>query len=71
MNFDIIILNQSINTVQSYATRIQIVSLFISKLKMFIKTSQMMLKKDLIHQVIKYIGICLQENMKKDLSKES
>ena len=37
MNFGIIILNQSIKTMQNYATCIQIVLLFILKLKIFMK----------------------------------
>ena len=35
------------------------------KLKMFMKILQMMLKKDLIHQIIKSIDHCLQERLKK------
>ena len=50
MNLVMTILNQSINIMQKYATRIQIPLSFILKLKMFIKTLQMMLKKDLTHQ---------------------
>ena len=45
MNFGRIILNQSIKTMQNYATCIQISLLFILKLKIFIKILQMMLKK--------------------------
>ena len=37
MNFGIIILNQSIETMQNYATCIQIVLLFTLKLKIFMK----------------------------------
>ena len=59
MSFGIIILNQSINTMQNYATWIQIALSFILKLKMFIKTLEMMFKKDLIHQTIKSINPCL------------
>ena len=50
MNLVMTILNQSINIMQMYATSIQIPLSFILKLKMFIKTLQMMLKKDLTHQ---------------------
>ena len=65
MNFGMVILNQSINTVQRYATWIQIVLLFILRLKMFIKAFQMMLKNDLIHQIMKSIDHCLQQKIKK------
>ena len=37
---------------QNYAKWIQIILSFILKLKMFMKVLQMMLKKDLIHQII-------------------
>ena len=65
MNFGMVILNQSINTVQRYATWIQIVLLFILRLKMFIKAFQMMLENDLIHQIMKSIDHCLQQKIKK------
>ena len=35
------------------------------KTKMFMKTLQIMLKKDLIHQIMKLIDRCLQEKIKK------
>ena len=38
---------------------------FILKLKMFIKTLQMMLKKDLIHKIMKSIDHFLKEKFKK------
>ena len=66
MNFSMIILNKNISKMQNYATWIQIVLLFIIKLKIFMKTLQMMmLKKDLIHQIMKSIDHCLQEKIKK------
>ena len=37
---------------QNYAKWIQIILSFILKLKMFMKVLQMMLKKDLIHQIM-------------------
>ena len=46
-----IILNQSIIRIQNYATWIQIALVFRLKLRMFMKTLQMMLRKDLIHEV--------------------
>ena len=49
MSFGMIILNQSM---QNSTICIQTALLYIIKLKMFIKTLQMMLKKDLIHQII-------------------
>ena len=60
MNFDMIILNQSIETMQIYATWIQEALSFISKLRMFMKILQMMLKKDLINQIVKSIDHYLQ-----------
>ena len=60
MNFSIIILNQSINKMQNYGTWIQIALSFILRLKMFMKTSQMMLKKDdLIRQIMQSKEHCL------------
>ena len=55
MNSGKIILNQSIKTIQNHVTRIQAVLLFILKLNIFIKTLQMMLKTDIIHQIMKLI----------------
>ena len=52
MSFSMIILNQSIKTIQKYATWIQIALSLKLKLNMFIKALQMMLKKDLIHQIM-------------------
>ena len=49
MSFGMIILNQSM---QNSTICIQTALLYIIKLKMFIKILQMMLKKDLIHQII-------------------
>ena len=42
----------------------QVALLFILKLKMFMKTFPMMLKKDLIHEIMKSIDHCLQERIK-------
>ena len=42
---------------QKYATWIQIVLPFILKLKMFKRTLQMMLEKDLIHDIMKSINL--------------
>ena len=53
--FGKIILNQSNSKIQNYAIWIQIVLSFTLSLKMFTMTLQMMLKKDLIHQIMKTI----------------
>ena len=45
MNFSMIMLNQHISKMQNCVTWIQIVSSFILKLKIFMKTLEMMLKK--------------------------
>ena len=50
--FGMIILNQSIKTMQSYVTWIQKALLFILKLKIVIKILQMMLKNGLTHKII-------------------
>ena len=55
MSFGMIILNRSIATKQNDATRIKITLSYILRLKMIIKTLQMMLKKDLINQIMKSI----------------
>ena len=47
-----IILNQSIYTMQSYDTWVKIALSFILKLKTFKRTLQMMFQKDLIHQIM-------------------
>ena len=52
MNFSMIMLNQNIKTMLSYATWIQIVLLFILKLKIFTKVLQMMLKNGFTHETI-------------------
>ena len=49
MNFGIIKLNQSIETKQNYFTSILTASLFILKLKIFMRTLPMMLKDGLTH----------------------
>ena len=48
-------------TTQNYATWIQTALLFRLKLRMFMKILQMILKKDLIHQITKSIDYYLQE----------
>ena len=58
-DFCMIILNQSIKIMQNYVTWIQTALLFILKVKMFQKILQMMLKKDLIHQIMKLNAIPL------------
>ena len=52
MSFGKIILNQNIKTMRNYAIWIQIVLLFILKLKIFAKILQMILKNDLTHKSI-------------------
>ena len=52
MNFDIIILNQSIKTMQNFAISILTALLFILNFKIFIKMLQMMFKTGLTHQII-------------------
>ena len=52
MNFGMIILDQIIRAMQKYTTQIQTALLFILKLKLIMKTLQIMLKKDLIHQIM-------------------
>ena len=60
-----IILNQSIKTMQNSATWIQTALLFILKLNMFKKILQMVLKKNLIHQIMNATDHYLQEKIKK------
>ena len=52
MNIGMIILNQNIRTIESYAIWMLTASLFISKPKISIKIFQMILKNSLIHQTI-------------------
>ena len=52
MNFGMIILDQIIRAMQKYTTQIQTALLFILKLKLIMKTLQIMLKIDLIHQIM-------------------
>ena len=52
MNFGMIILNQNIKTMQKYVIWILTALLIILNLKIFIKILQMMLKKDMIHQIM-------------------
>ena len=52
MSFGKIILNQNIKTMRNYAIWIEIVLLFILKLKIFAKILQMILKNDLTHKSI-------------------
>ena len=60
MNFGMIKLNKSMSKIQNYVTWIQAALLFIFKLKIFVKILQMMLKKYLMHQIVKLIDYCLQ-----------
>ena len=55
MNFDIIILNQNIKTMQEYVMWILTALSFILKLNIFIWILQMMLKKDMIHRIMKLV----------------
>ena len=64
MNFGMIVLNQSIKTMQNYVTWIQKVLLFILKLKVFMKILQMMFKRGLIHHIMKSIDHFLLEKNK-------
>ena len=64
MNFGMIILNQNIKTMQNYVICILTDSSFILKLKIFIKILQKMLKKDMIHQIMK-VDRPLPEGMNK------
>ena len=48
-----IVFNETIGTMQIYVTWIRIALLCILKLNMFMKTLQMMLKKDLEHQIVR------------------
>ena len=63
--FGYIILNQSIRTMQNYATWIQTVLSLILKQKISMKILLMMLKKHLIHQIMKSIDHYLKEGIKK------
>ena len=65
MSFGMIILNQSINTLQNYATWIQIALSFVLKLKMFMKTLQTIFKKDLMHRIIQSVDLYLSVKIKK------
>ena len=50
--YGVIILSQNMKTMRNYAIWIQIVLLFILKLKIFTKILQMILKNDLTHKTI-------------------
>ena len=63
--FGMIILNQSIITMQNQTTSIQTTLLFILKVKIFRNTLQMMLKKDSIHQIMNSTDHCLQKRIKR------
>ena len=65
MNFGMVILNQNIKTMQNYVIWILATLLFKLKLGMFMKTLQMMFKKDLINQIMKLIDHCLQKSNEK------
>ena len=64
MSSGMIILNQSINIMQNYTTWTEIALLCILKLKMFKTTLQMMLKKDLICEIMKLTDHCQKAKMK-------
>ena len=66
MNFGKIIFNQSIRTMQNYATWIQTALSFILKLRMLMEKLQLMLKNKLIHQVLSSIDHCKQEKILKN-----
>ena len=57
MNFGMMILNQSISKMENYVTWILTALLLILKLKMFMKILQIMLKKDLIYQIMKLLDL--------------
>ena len=57
MNFGMMILNQSISRMENYVTWILTALLLILKLKMFMKILQIMLKKDLIYQIMKLVDL--------------
>ena len=50
-----IILNQCIKTMQNFVTWIQTALLFTLKLKIFINKFQMIVKTDMMHQIMKLI----------------
>ena len=53
------------NTMQNYATWMQSALLFILKLNVFMRILLMMLKKSLMHNIMKSTDHCLQETTKK------
>ena len=65
MNFGKIILNQNIKAMQNYVIRILTALLFILKLKIFVKILLMMLKNDMIDQIIKLIDHYQKDSIKK------
>ena len=65
MNFGMVILNQNIKTMQNYIIWKLTALLLILKLRMFMNKLQMMLKKDVIHQIMKVIDHCQQKSNKK------
>ena len=64
MSFGMIISNQNIKTMQDYVTRIQIILSLILKLKIFLEILQMIMKKYLVHQIMKLTEHYLQERIK-------
>ena len=60
-----IILSQSIRTTKNYVTWILTVFLFISRLEIFMEIPQMMSKKYLIHQIMKFYRSLPKEKNKK------
>ena len=65
MSSDMIILNQRISKMQNYATSKQIALSLILKLKMFLMTLQIMLKKNFIHQIMQSRDRCLHAGKNK------
>ena len=58
-------IKSNISEMRNYATWIQIASSFTLKLKMFMKTLQMILKNNWVHQIMKSTDHCLKEENKK------
>ena len=65
MKFGMILLKQSIKSMQNYAIWILTALLFILKLNIFMIILLMMLKNDLTHQIMKLIDHNLEEQTKK------
>ena len=65
MNFGMIILNEIIKAMWNYVIWTLTALLFKLKPKIFMKILQMMLKTDMIHQIMKLIDHCQKEWIKK------